>query len=318
VKVGVILPLFSGDAEKVLAAAREAEELGYDGAFVFDHLFPPGAPSDRPALEAFSTLAAVAAATHRMTIGTLVTRAGLRPTGLLAKMGAWLDAASGGRLVLGIGTGDPIDRGEHLAYGIPMRGKAERREHLREVLAALKGLFGGAPYTGGRFVPAIEGPLAPPPARSGGPPIWVGAQAEEVVRIAAELADGWNGWGLDVETFGLRARLLSETAGEVGRGIDQGRPMPEATWSGIALVASDRRELEDLLARRRARGLTDAAWTGTADDLVEFMEGLGQAGATWSVLVLAGPPDRRRLVAERVLPAVGKTAPSRTAPNPVR
>ncbi|MGH2654634.1 MAG: LLM class flavin-dependent oxidoreductase, partial [Actinomycetota bacterium] len=133
-KVGVVLPLFSGDPAKVVAAAVEAEALGFDGVFAFDHFFPPGGASDRPALEAFATLGAVAAATERVRIGTLVARASLRPVGLLAKSASWLDAASGGRLVLGIGTGDPIDRPEHEAYGIPMLDKAERRVHLEETV----------------------------------------------------------------------------------------------------------------------------------------------------------------------------------------
>ena len=51
-----MLPLFSGDAERVLAFARRAEEQGFDGVFAFDHLFPPGAPADRPSLEAFASL----------------------------------------------------------------------------------------------------------------------------------------------------------------------------------------------------------------------------------------------------------------------
>ncbi len=296
-KLGLILPLFSGDASKVLGAAREAEELGFDGLFVFDHLFPPGAPPDRPALEAFTSLAAVAAATERVTLGTLVARASLRPTGLLAKAAAWIDRASGGRMVLGIGTGDPIDRPEHAAYGIPMLGKGERRAHLEEAVLALKALFERAPFAGGRFVPALDGPLEPPPARPGGPPIWIGAQAEEVVRIAGRIADGWNGWGLDAGAFGERARVLAEAAGEAGRAV-------EATWAGITLVGSDQEELDQLMERRRARGLTDEAWAGTVDELVGFLEGLREAGASWAVLVLAGPADRRRLLAERVLPSL--------------
>ena len=82
--VGLVLPLFSGDAERVLAFARRAEERGFDGVFAFDHLFPPGAPADRPSLEAFASLAAVAARTSRVAVGTLVTRATLRPPGMLA------------------------------------------------------------------------------------------------------------------------------------------------------------------------------------------------------------------------------------------
>jgi hypothetical protein len=78
----------------------------------------------------------------------------------------------------------------------------------------------------------------------------------------------------------------------------------EATWAGIALVGADASELEVLSERRRARGLDDEAWTGTADDLVGLMAALGVAGAAWTIMVLAGPADRRSLVAERVLPAL--------------
>ena len=91
VKVGLVLPLFSGDPEQVLTFARRAEDLGYDGLFAFDHLFPPGAPSDRASLEAYTMLAAVASVTERVAIGTLVTRAALRPAGMVAKLGASLD-----------------------------------------------------------------------------------------------------------------------------------------------------------------------------------------------------------------------------------
>ncbi len=293
--VGVVLPLFSGDPEKVVAAAVEAEALGFDGAFVFDHFVPPGGAPERPSLEAFATLGAVAAATERIRVGTLVARASLRPVGLLAKSAAWLDAASGGRLILGIGTGDPIDRPEHRAYGIPMLGKAERRAHLEETLTALGALFDGEAYPGGPMVPAIRGPLRPPPARRGGPPVWVGGQADPVIRLAGRLADGWNGWGLPPEAFAARAAVLREAAGlrEV-----------RATWAGIALAGADRAELAALEERRRARGLDDDAWTGTAEDLVGLLRELSAAGATWAVMVLAGPADRRALVAERVLPAL--------------
>jgi alkanesulfonate monooxygenase SsuD/methylene tetrahydromethanopterin reductase-like flavin-dependent oxidoreductase (luciferase family) len=295
VNVGVVLPLFSGDPAKVVAAAGEAETLGFDGVFAFDHFFPPGGSPERPSLEAFATLGAVAVATERVTIGTLVARASLRPVGLLAKSAAWLDAASGGRLVLGVGTGDPIDRPEHQAYGIRMLDKLERRAHLEETLAALSALFDGRPYPGGRMVPELLGPLRPPPARPGGPPVWVGGQAEAVIRLAGRRADGWNGWGLAPEAFAGRVATLRAAAGP--REV-------EATWAGIALVGADQGELEILVARRRASGMGDDAWTGTAEELVELIGALGAAGATWTIMVLAGPADRRALVAERVLPAL--------------
>ena len=294
-KVGVILPLFSGDPLKVLDAAREAEELGYDGVFAFDHFFPPGAPADRPSLEAFSILAAVAAVTDRVTFGTLVTRASIRPAGMLAKQASWLDAASGGRFVLGIGTGDPIDRPEHVAYGIPMLGKAERREHLEETVTAVKVLFAGGRFPGGRYVPELLGPLLPRPAQDGGPPVWIGAQADAVVRMAGRIADGWNGWGLDAVGYASKVATLREAAGD--RAV-------EPTWAGIVLAGKDDAETSELVRKRRARGLDEEAWTGTVVQLREFLDALGRAGATWAVMVLAGPADRRALVAREVLPAL--------------
>jgi alkanesulfonate monooxygenase SsuD/methylene tetrahydromethanopterin reductase-like flavin-dependent oxidoreductase (luciferase family) len=297
VKVGVVVPLFSGDPAKVLRAAREAEELGFDGAFAFDHFFPPGGPRDGAALEAFTTIAAMAAVTERVQLGTLVTRASIRPTGLLAKTAAWLDAASGGRLILGIGTGDPIDRPEHEAYGLPLLGKADRRAHLEETLGALRALFRGESFPGGAWVPPLRGPLRPAPLRPGGPPLWVGGQADEVIRIAGRLADGWNGWGLGPEDFSRKARTLQEAANEAGR-------TAEPTWAGIVLVGEDRAESDRLLADRRARGVDDPSWTGTADELSAFLAGLAEAGATWAAMVPAGPPDRRRLIGERVLASV--------------
>jgi alkanesulfonate monooxygenase SsuD/methylene tetrahydromethanopterin reductase-like flavin-dependent oxidoreductase (luciferase family) len=300
VKVGVVLPLFSGDPGKVLDAARESEDLGFDGVFVFDHFFPPGAPRDRPALEAFTTLAAVATVTDRISVGTLVTRVSLRPAGMLAKLGAWLDAASGGRLVLGLGTGDPIDRPEHDAYGIPMLGRTDRRAQLEEIVVAAKALWHGDRYDGGRFVPPLRGPVVPGPARPGGPPVWLGGQADEVVRIAGRSADGWNGWGLGPDAFRAKADLLVEEAARSTR-------KAEATWAGIVLAGADPNELKELSERRRARGLDDEAWTGTTDELTEFLEELEAAGATWAVMVPAGPADRREVIAKEVLPALAKT-----------
>ena len=295
-RVGVILPMFSGDAAKVIAAANSSESLGYDGVFVFDHFFPPGGSPDRPALEAFTTLAAVAASTERVRVGTLVTRAVLRPPGLLAKMMSTIDLISGGRTILGIGTGDPIDLPEHHAFGFPNLTVRERRAHLAETVTALKALFEGRTYEGGQHVPPVAGPLLPPPVQAGGPTVWVGAQSDEVVKLAGRLADGWNGWGLGPEEFRSKAKLLAEEAEQAGR-------ITEATWAGIVLVGQDDEEVEALLERRHRSNMIDAlSWSGTAERFVEHLRDLADAGATWAILVVAGPAGRRELIAERVLP----------------
>jgi alkanesulfonate monooxygenase SsuD/methylene tetrahydromethanopterin reductase-like flavin-dependent oxidoreductase (luciferase family) len=290
--------MFSGDAGRVLAFARRAEELGFDGVFAFDHLFPPGASPDRPSLEAYATLTAVAAATSRIAVGTLVTRATLRRAGMLAKLAAAVDDVSGGRMILGIGTGDPIDELEHRVFDIEYLGKTERRDHLVETVRAIKALYGGARWDGGSYVPAMTGPLLPP-VRPEGPPIWIGGFADAVVRLAAAEADAWNGWGMGVEEFSRKVRLLREAAGE--------RPV-SATWGGIVVVGRDDDEVGRMLDRRRARGLEPAVWSGTTASLRVHLDALADAGSTWSVLVLGGPPDRLDVIADEVLPELPSSA----------
>jgi alkanesulfonate monooxygenase SsuD/methylene tetrahydromethanopterin reductase-like flavin-dependent oxidoreductase (luciferase family) len=297
-KIGLILPLFSGDPARVLEVAVRAERLGYDGVFVFDHLFPPGAPSDRRSLEAFATLAAVAASTRRITLGTLVTRASLRPAGMIAKLGAALDDISRGRMVLGIGTGDAIDLPEHETYGIPYLGREDRRRHLVETVRAVKALFAGREWEGGDLVPPLAGPVLPRPVTPGGPPVWIGGFTETVVRIAAGEADAWNGWGMSIPEFAERVRVLRTSAEEAGREV-------EATWAGIVVVGRTDDEAGALLARRSRLGFLETnVWVGSGDSLVQWLSGLREVGATWAVLVAAGPPDRIDLIAETVLPRV--------------
>jgi alkanesulfonate monooxygenase SsuD/methylene tetrahydromethanopterin reductase-like flavin-dependent oxidoreductase (luciferase family) len=294
VRIGLVLPLISADPAEVVAFARRAETLGYDGVFAFDHLFPRGGRSDRPSLEAFATLSAVAAVTDAISVGTLVTRVSLRAPGMLAKMAASVDGISGGRLILGIGSGDPGDRLEHETYGLPCEGKLERRRHLTETVRALKCLFRGEGWAGGERVAELTGPLLPPPT-SGGPPIWVGGRADEIVRIAAREADGWNGWGLPVDAFAEKVRRLRQAA--AGREV-------EATWAGVAVVGEDREETRAIEEARRGRSVDADAWVGSARSMVAWLRRLEAHGASWVILALAGSAQRVDLVAERVLPQV--------------
>lgn len=297
-RIGLVLPMFSDDARRVLSFATRAEELGFDGVFAYDHLMPLGGPDDGPALECFTTLAAVATATSRIRLGTLVARASLRPVGLLAKLAIQLDLISGGRAILAVGTGDDLSKREHDAFGLPYMAAGERREHLEEAMRALGELFAGRAWSGGDRVPSIDGPLLPPPVTPGGPPRWVGGTSRAVVRIAARTADAWNGWGLDEERFAVRARLLAEDAEEAGRRV-------EPTWGGIALVGRDADEIGRLLAERRDRGLdTDGVWIGTADEVAGRLRRLAEEGASWAIVLPAGPADRVDVVAELVLPRV--------------
>jgi alkanesulfonate monooxygenase SsuD/methylene tetrahydromethanopterin reductase-like flavin-dependent oxidoreductase (luciferase family) len=286
VKIGLVLPLFSGDTERVLSFARRAEELGFDGLFAFDHLFPPGAPPERPSLEAFTTLSAVAAETRSPKVGTLVARASLRGAGLLAKLAVSVDVVSGGRMILGIGAGDVGNEAEHRVFGVPRLEASERRPHLVETVDAVRALLRGNRWDGGNHVPSMPGPIRPRPAAAGGPPIWIGGTSDATVRVAARHADAWNGWGLSVEAFAGKVAILRD-----GSNADA-----EPTWGGIVVVGRDEEQVADLMRERERKRLPMGVWSGTPRALHELLGRLGSEGASWAVLGPGGP-DQHELIA---------------------
>lgn len=288
-RFGLVLPTLSGDARRVLDLARRAEELGYDAVLVPDHLGPVG----RMPLEAGTTLAAVAAATTRIAVGSLVLRTSLRPVGMLARLIATLDDVSSGRLVVGVGAGDAASADEQRALGLPALGTEDRRTHLAETIAALRALLAGEPWRGGRVVGPIAGPILPRPSRI--PPIWVGGASDAVAAIAVERADAWNGWGVAPERFAEIARRV------VGGGA-------EATWGGIVAVGRTDAEVTELLARRRAAGLPEPHWSGTTQAFADWVGALRALPVTWLTIVVAGGASGLELVAREALPPVRGSA----------
>jgi alkanesulfonate monooxygenase SsuD/methylene tetrahydromethanopterin reductase-like flavin-dependent oxidoreductase (luciferase family) len=199
---------------------------------------------------------------------------------------------SGGNAIVAMGTGDKISIPEHETFGFGFPPIQERRARLEETILALKSLFAGEPWAGGTHVGPIAGPLLPPPVRPGGPPVWVGGVAEAAVDLAARVADGWNGWGLDAEAFAVRAARLRAGGREV-----------EATWGAITVVGEDEADLARLLAGRADRGQSAGdAWTGTAAELRTFADRLAGAGCGWAIFLPGGPADRMDLIARTLIP----------------
>jgi alkanesulfonate monooxygenase SsuD/methylene tetrahydromethanopterin reductase-like flavin-dependent oxidoreductase (luciferase family) len=290
VNLGLFLSAFTSKPRGPLAVAARAAATGYDSVFVYDHLFPPGGPQ-RPSVEPFSLLSAVAAANPSVGVGVLVSRALFREPGMLAKEASALGHLTGGRAVLGLGLGDRFGAAEHEVLGLAYPPTAERAVALEETAFAVRALVRGDPWLGGVAIPAIEGPLVP---SGGAVDVWIGGTGPTAVRAAARAADAWNGWGMTDDAFAMRAGQLADEAAAAGRDPAEVPP----TWAAIALVGHDAHELATLETERADKGGSLDIWRGTTDDLRRLRDRLDDLGVTWMIPLAAGPADRVEVIVE--------------------
>ena len=168
------------DGTTLAATARRAESIGFSGLVIPDHLIEQ--------LSAVPALAAVAAATETLRIGTFVTNNDLRHPAVLAQDLASLDVLSGGRLEIGIGAG--WNQLEYDAIGLPFEPVATRVERLTESVAVLKGLFGDGPFTyHGRHYTITDHDGQPKPVQRPHPPLMIGGGGRRTLTLAAREAD---------------------------------------------------------------------------------------------------------------------------------
>ncbi|HEX8004345.1 MAG TPA: LLM class flavin-dependent oxidoreductase [Mycobacteriales bacterium] len=262
-RVGTALPQRRLD-RTFLDVAREAEDLGYDSLSVYDHLVPLGAPDGTPVLEAFTALAAVAAATSRIGLRTLVVRAPMRPAFLTAHLARTVRAVAGDRFVLGLGTGDASSAREDALLGLPHLPGPARRDAVRTTVGVLR-----------EVVPDLR--------------VWVGGNGRLTQALAEDVADGWNGWALlagEVPRLGVEVTwggqvVLGGSAEEAAARL--------ASWSPGRDPAERERALTGTPAEvaERLRGLAAA---GVAEAIVAFVGG--------------DADGQRRVFAREVLPLV--------------
>ena len=220
-RVGIVLPIAEsdGDANGILPyatirdVALAAERHGLDSVWVFDHLLFRIGGVATGIHECWTILAAVAEATSRVELGTLVMCTGFRNAALLAKMAATLDHVSGGRLLLGIGAGwhEP----EYEAFGYPYDHRVGRFEEALTVITDL--IRHGRADLAGAYVTARDALLLPP-ARSD-LPILVASKGPRMQDLAARHADAWNAawFGLPDERLAGRRADLAAACERVGR-----------------------------------------------------------------------------------------------------
>jgi alkanesulfonate monooxygenase SsuD/methylene tetrahydromethanopterin reductase-like flavin-dependent oxidoreductase (luciferase family) len=269
VRVGITLPSFVGDPAVPLAVARTAEDAGVDGVFVFDHLFRRTSDgSRRPALEAVALLGAVAAATRRVTVGTLVLRASLRPPATAAAATTTLARLAPSRLVVGVGAGDSESREENETFGLGFGTMHDRVECLRATVRAV---------------------------RDRDAPVWVGGVAAAVRDVAAAEADGWNAWGPDRARFATWAQQVRAGAA---------REPFECSWSGLVVLDGTD---ADARARANRLGARPGTLVGGPATITKLVGELADAGADWVVLgpVDAGDARTATMLGEEVVPRLG-------------
>ena len=170
---GVSVPPFGpfGDAVELAALARDAERADWDGFFIWDHVVYD--PSFHPMVDPWVGLAAVALSTSRVRIGTLVTPVARRRPWKLARETVSVDRLSGGRLILGVGLGDPA-QWDYGFFGEETDARL-RAARLDEGLEVLAGLWSGEPFSfSGEHFQLAEVTFRPPPAQQPRIPIWVG------------------------------------------------------------------------------------------------------------------------------------------------
>jgi F420-dependent oxidoreductase-like protein len=209
-------PAHRTDWAALRAIWRAADQLPVFGAgWAFDHLYPWRADAAEACLEGWTLLAALAAETHRLRLGLMVTSHWYRHPALLAKMAATVDHISGGRLELGVGAGG--DPAEARAFGVPLPDVAERIERLEEGCQVVRRLLTGQRVSfAGRYYRLEDAVCAPAPLQQP-VPLTIGGRGPRLLRVVARWADVWNFPGGSADQLGRTLATLRATCAEVGR-----------------------------------------------------------------------------------------------------
>jgi F420-dependent oxidoreductase-like protein len=301
---GVTLPQIKRSWEETRDAARCFDELGYDSVWVCDHLYGVPFPN-LPIFEAWTELAAVAALTREVELGTLVTPPFFRNPAVLAKQIATIDHVSGGRTICGLGAGWMSNEFE--SYGLEFPDVAERLRALRETIEVLRLLWTEPSTTyEGAHVHVTDAYCEPKPVRR--PPILIGGGGEKVLlRIAAEHADIWNNLAVFQGDLARKIEVLERHCGDVGRDFGE-LVVSQQTLVVIAETEAEAKEAIQKAIRiyggHMGAGLESHGIWGHPERVVEGIERHRELGCSMFVMEFFGRDTREpaRLFAERVLP----------------
>jgi len=262
--------------DHVVEQAKAAEAAGFDLVTVMDHFYQIRGvgPETNAMLEAYATLAAIAARTSRVKLGTLVTGVTYRNPALLAKEVTTLDVISRGRAVFGIGAAWNED--EHVGYGIDFPPIARRMDRLDEAVQIAKLMFTeDRPSFEGKFFRIERALNVPRPVQKGGPKILIGGGGEKrTLRILAKYGDIGHWFGGPVEDLRRKKEVFEKHCAEVGRNPSD---VMLTLGVGIVLAENDKKAraiMDSLPAERRAM----VRVVSSIDEAAEFLRPYLDAG----------------------------------------
>jgi probable F420-dependent oxidoreductase len=308
VELGVLLPtreaVMSGRPETapMLAMAERAEAAGFDSVWIGDSL------TARPRHEPLTLLAAVAARTRRVRVGTAVLLPALRNPVVLAHGVGTLDRVAEGRVILGVGIAadTPAIRREFAAAGVPFERRVGRFLEMLEICRALWSRD-GVSFSGKHFT-LQDVTMEPKPQRPGGPPIWIGGSGPTALREAARF-DAWFPTGPNVEFFAEHFPRVQAAARAAGRAADA---VTGAAYVTLALdpdAAAAERRLHGFLesyygAPAKALLARQACYAGPIEGCAAWLQRWIDAGARHLMLRFAGGDQLAQVdeAASRLLP----------------
>jgi alkanesulfonate monooxygenase SsuD/methylene tetrahydromethanopterin reductase-like flavin-dependent oxidoreductase (luciferase family) len=281
----------------LLELAARAESLGLDSVWVGDSLLA------RPRHDPLTLLAAIAARTQKVLLGTAVFLPALRNPVVLAHQLATLDQISEGRLVLGAGIANdlPNIRAEFAAAGVPFEGRVGR---MMEGLRLCRELWTGKPVDWSGRWPVNSGVLAPTPYRSGGPPIWMAGSVDAAIERAGKYFDGWFSIEPSLARWSKQLTRIRQIVREAGRDIGAFAAAIYVTVAVDEDASRAEQRIDAFLENYYGQPASvirqrQACYGGPAAGLADFLRGYVKAGATHIIVRFVGDPDRQLEIVAR-------------------
>ena len=274
------------------------EALPFDWISIWDHFYAADASGDPHSLEAITAHTALAAATSRVTCGSLVYSAGYRHPAVLANAIATLDQVAEGRVQLGLGGG--WLQGEYDAYGMHFGSAGERLRMLEEYIQCVRGLLTQERTTfAGEFFTMRDAQCEPKPVQAR-VPIWIGGGGEKVtLRIAAAHADGWNVPFIAPDVWAHKSLVLDAWCDKIGR---DPAAITRSVNVGMAFTEEELRRQFGPMSKAVRPGVL----SGSVQEMVDKVGSYVDAGAAYVILAMRAPFDRDGLeqFAAEVIPAI--------------